>query len=52
MTIADGIAAMERVADRTLDESFTTALTGSSRDFAESALYDPAYQRRFRGRGD
>jgi multidrug efflux pump len=37
MTIADGIAAMERIADRTLDESFTTALTGSSRDFAESS---------------
>ena len=37
MTIADGIAAMQRAADRTLDESFTTALTGPARDFAESS---------------
>jgi multidrug efflux pump len=37
MTIADGIAAMNRVAAATLDESFTTALTGPARDFAESS---------------
>ncbi|MBN9055745.1 MAG: precorrin-4 C(11)-methyltransferase, partial [Rhizobiales bacterium] len=26
--------------------------TLSAADFRESSLYDPAYQRRFRGRGD
>jgi len=26
--------------------------TLAAEDFRESALYDPAYQRRFRGRGD
>jgi multidrug efflux pump len=36
-TIADGIMAMERIADRVLDDSFSTALTGQSRDFAESS---------------
>lgn len=36
-TIGDGIAEMERIAAKVLDTSFTTALTGSSRDFAESA---------------
>jgi multidrug efflux pump len=36
-TIADGVAAMEAVADRLLDDSFSTALSGESRDFAESA---------------
>lgn len=36
-TIADGIVAMEEIADRTLDDSFSTALTGQSRDFAESS---------------
>ena len=36
-TIGDGIAAMEAVAARVLDESFTTALTGPARDFAESS---------------
>lgn len=35
-TIGDGIAAMDAIADRTLDESFSTSLTGASRDFAES----------------
>ncbi len=37
MTLGDGIAAMDRVAGQVLDDSFTTALTGTSRDFAESA---------------
>lgn len=36
-TIADGIAEMNRIAKQVLDESFTTSLTGSSRDFAESS---------------
>jgi len=36
-TIGDGIAAMENVAKKTLDNSFSTALTGASRDFAESS---------------
>lgn len=36
-TIGDGIKAMEKVSDKVLDESFSTALTGSSRDFAESS---------------
>jgi len=36
-TIENGINAMNRVADRVLDNSFSTALTGSSRDFVESS---------------
>ncbi|HEX2959091.1 MAG TPA: efflux RND transporter permease subunit, partial [Chitinispirillaceae bacterium] len=36
-TIGDGIAEMQRIAKRTLDESFTTSLAGTSRDFAESS---------------
>jgi len=36
-TIADGIAAMRGIADRVLDDSFTTSLTGQSRDFVESS---------------
>ncbi len=36
-TIGDGIAAMDRIKGKVLDESFTTALSGSSRDFAESS---------------
>ncbi len=36
-TIADGIDAMNRIAKKTLDETFTTALAGSSRDYAESS---------------
>lgn len=41
-TIGDGVKEMEKVAARLLDDSFSTALTGASRDFAESssnALY-------------
>ena len=41
-TIGDGVIAMEEIADKLLDDSFSTALTGSSRDYAESssnALY-------------
>jgi hydrophobe/amphiphile efflux-1 (HAE1) family protein len=36
-TIADGIKAMQAIADKTLDESFQTALSGPSRDYAESS---------------
>jgi multidrug efflux pump len=36
-TIADGIEAMERIAEKILDDSFTTDLAGQSRDFAESS---------------
>ncbi|TMI92376.1 MAG: efflux RND transporter permease subunit [Bacteroidetes bacterium] len=36
-TIGDGIAEMQRIADRVLDESFATSLSGASRDFAESS---------------
>ncbi|MBC6489833.1 efflux RND transporter permease subunit [Flavihumibacter stibioxidans] len=36
-TIGDGVAEMEKIADKLLDDSFTTSLTGSSRDFKESA---------------
>jgi multidrug efflux pump len=36
-TIADGIAAMREIADEILDDSFSTALSGESRDYAESA---------------
>lgn len=36
-TIGDGIAAMENIADRVLDPSITTGLSGPSRDFEESA---------------
>jgi multidrug efflux pump len=37
VTLGQGIEAMERIADRTLDETFSTSLAGESRDFAESA---------------
>lgn len=36
-TVGDGIKEMERISKVVLDESFTTALTGPSRDFAESS---------------
>ncbi len=36
-TIGDGIEAMEEIRKKILDESFTTALAGNSRDFAESS---------------
>ena len=36
-TIADGNIAMRSIADRVLDDSFSTALTGTSRDFEESS---------------
>lgn len=35
-TIGDGIRAMDDVAKKVLDASFTTSLSGASRDFAES----------------
>ena len=36
-TIGDGVAAMRAIANRLLDESFQTSLSGPSRDFAESS---------------
>jgi len=36
-TIGDGIAEMEKIADKVLDESFETSLSGASRDYAESS---------------
>jgi HAE1 family hydrophobic/amphiphilic exporter-1/multidrug efflux pump len=36
-TIGDGIKAMQAIANKTLDESFQTALSGPSRDYAESS---------------
>ena len=36
-TMSDGIAAMQRIADDLLDDTFATTLTGESRDFAESS---------------
>ncbi|MEI8085234.1 MAG: efflux RND transporter permease subunit [Paludibacter sp.] len=35
-TLGEGIDEMQRIADKLLDTSFTTALSGPSRDFAES----------------
>ncbi|KPQ00681.1 MAG: RND-type B-lactam efflux system permease component [Bacteroidetes bacterium HLUCCA01] len=35
--LGDGIEAMDRIADRVLDDSFTTTLAGTSRDFADSS---------------
>jgi len=36
-TIGDGVAAMQAIADKLLDESFQTSLSGPSRDFSESS---------------
>lgn len=36
-TIGDGIAAMQDIADKMLDETFATSLSGNSRDYAESS---------------
>jgi multidrug efflux pump len=36
-TIGDGIEEMDKIAAKVLDDSFTTALAGASRDFAESS---------------
>ena len=36
-TVGDGIKEMQRISKKLLDESFTTALSGTSRDYAESA---------------
>ena len=37
MSISDGIEAMERAKDKVLDDTFTTDLSGESRDFVESS---------------
>ena len=36
-TVGDGIKEMDRISEKLLDESFTTALSGTSRDYAESS---------------
>ena len=36
-TVGDGIKEMDRIAKQVLDDTFTTDLSGSSRDFAESS---------------
>ena len=36
-TIGDGIKAMEDIKEQLLDDTFTTSLTGTSRDYAESS---------------
>lgn len=36
-TIGDGVKAMQKIADKLLDNSFKTALSGPSRDYAESS---------------
>ena len=36
-TIGDGVKAMEEIASKLLDDTFTTSLSGSSRDYAESS---------------
>jgi multidrug efflux pump len=36
-TVGDGIEEMQRIAGKLLDDTFTTALAGTSRDFAESS---------------
>jgi multidrug efflux pump len=36
-TIGDGIKEMQKIADKLLDDTFATSLTGASRDFAESS---------------
>lgn len=36
-TIGDGVAEMQKIADKVLDESFSTSLAGSARDYAESS---------------
>lgn len=36
-TIGDGIAEMDRIAKKNLDDSFRTALAGASRDYSESS---------------
>lgn len=37
MSISDGIAAMDEIRDKVLDDTFTTDLGGESRDFVESS---------------
>ncbi len=37
MTVGDGIKVMEELKEKLLDETFTTSLSGTSRDYAESS---------------
>ncbi len=36
-TVGDGIKEMQRISDKVLDDSFNTALSGTSRDYSESS---------------
>src|SRR3546814_15315233 len=36
-TIGNGIEAMDQIADKVLDETFSTALSGEARDYTESS---------------
>jgi multidrug efflux pump len=36
-TVGDGIKVMEEISDKILDDTFTTSLSGTSRDYAESS---------------
>ncbi len=36
-TVGDGIAAMEEIKEKVLDDTFTTSLAGTSRDYSESS---------------
>ena len=36
-TIGDGIKEMDKIASQVLDETFSTALSGASKDYAESS---------------
>lgn len=36
-TVGDGIAVMQEIADKVLDDTFTTSLAGTSRDYSESS---------------
>ena len=36
-TVGEGVKAMQEIADKLLDDTFATSLTGTSRDFAESS---------------
>ncbi len=37
LTIGDGIKEMDRIADKVLDDTYSTSLAGASKDFAESS---------------
>jgi multidrug efflux pump len=42
-TVGDGIKEMQAISDRLLDPTFSTALTGTARDYAESSAVFPSH---------